>query len=144
MFGITSWTERASLVEEKLTFTSRSSRSARKLLFGSLPVAPTASFAANGRLRMLEQARFWELELSLIIIIVIELMFLGVNMFLASIIWIVTSSTNGFICSEWTAGDVRASSFLEARAILDYYNSNRVDVLGRKYVFGKHYLDRYQ
>ena len=75
---------------------------------------------------MLEQARFWKLELSLIIIIVIELMFLGVNMFLASIIWIVTSSTNGFICSEWTAEDVRASSFLEARAILDHYNSNRL------------------
>ena len=64
-------------------------------------------------------------------------MFLGVNMFLASI-WIVTSITNGFICSERTAEDVRASSFLEARAILDYYNSDRVDVLGRKYVFGKH------
>ena len=37
----------------------------------------------------------------------------------ASIIWIVTSSTNGFICSERTAEDVRTSSFLEARAILD-------------------------
>ena len=37
----------------------------------------------------------------------------------ASIICMVTSGINGFICSERTAEDVRTSSFLEARAILD-------------------------
>ena len=49
-FGITAWSERASLVEEKLTFTLRSSQQAVKLLqasFGSLSVAPTALFASK-------------------------------------------------------------------------------------------------